>query len=92
MKPEPQGLERWANTDPSLHCNIIEPSGPDWRNEYMKLLIEKDHEGAHKLRVQNDPVYASDVEPQVTVVKTEHARLKSCRDVAIEQAESEAAA
>lgn len=91
MRHEPQGLERWANTDPSMHCNTIPKAGPDWRNEYLKLLIGGDHEGARALRVRNDPKYAAETEPSVTVLKTEQAPLKSCRDVQIEQEESEAA-
>lgn len=86
-----QGLERWANTDPSLHYNTVEPVDDSWRNEYLQLLIDRDYEAAHELRARNDLKYRAETEPVVTVVKTEHAPLKSCRDMEIEQTESEAA-
>lgn len=91
MKYESQGLERYANTDPSLHYNTIEPQGPDWRDEYLAKLMDHDYEGAHELRLRNDARYARETDPQVTVVKTGHTPLQSCAHVQIERDEQEAA-
>lgn len=85
MRHERQGLEQYANVDPSLHFNTLDPVGPDWREDYMKKLMDRDYEGAHQIRLANDPKYKEETEPMVTVLKSEGARLKSCRDVMIEE-------
>lgn len=83
MRNYETGLE-YANTDPSLHCNTIEKPGADWREQYLAKLMDRDYEAAHELRRRNDPKYAAEVDTSVTVLKTEHARLKSCRDIELE--------
>jgi hypothetical protein len=47
MRHEAQGLERWANTDPSLHYNAIgpQPSGR-WVGVWIYLLRVGDYEAA----------------------------------------------
>lgn len=90
MRNQETGLE-YANTDPSLHYNTIQKADADWRDEYLAKLMVHDYEGAHEIRRRNDPKYAEETEPQVTVLKSEGARLKSCREMQIEQEESEAA-
>jgi hypothetical protein len=84
MKHEP-----YANTDPSLHFNTVEPVDDSWRNEYLALLTDRDYEAAHELRLQNDLKYREETEPVVTVVKAEPPPLLSCREVEMEQSETE---
>lgn len=60
MRYEPQGLERWASTDPSLHYNTVEKVDGSWRNEYLGLLKVRDYEAAHGLRLRNDLKYGGD--------------------------------
>lgn len=43
----------YANTDPSLHFNHSEPTKPDWRREYVRLLKIRDYEAAERLKAQN---------------------------------------
>lgn len=82
------GLE-YANTDPSLHFNRVEKVDDSWRNEYLKLLTDRDHEAAHELRSRNDPNYKQETEPAVTVVKSESPRLMSCTHAGITQTVAE---
>jgi hypothetical protein len=51
MRHEPTGLDRWANADPSLHCNRIDPQ-PDgrWYDEWIQLLKVRDYEAAERVR------------------------------------------
>lgn len=57
MRHEPAGLDRWANTDPSLHCNTVERVDDSWRNEYLALLLKGDYDAAHGLRLRSDRRY-----------------------------------
>lgn len=52
---EKQGLDRYANTDPSLHYNHSEPKSdkPDWRAEYIRLLKIRDYDAAEVLKSKN---------------------------------------
>lgn len=90
MRHERQGLERWANTDPSMHCNTIQQADDSWRNEYLALLMDHDYEGAHQIRLRNDPKYKEETEPTVTVLKSEGSKIRSCREVQIERDEAAA--
>ena len=57
MRYEPQGLERWANTDPSLHFNRIEPrqDGPTWQSIMICCLKAGDAPSADLIFKQNMP-------------------------------------
>jgi hypothetical protein len=56
MRHEPQGLARWANTDPSLHCNVLPPvhRGLTWRSVYIYLLKVRDYDAAELMRRLNE--------------------------------------
>lgn len=63
MRYEPQGLERWANTDLSLHVNGPEVPlsyrhEPCWWHVWIYCLMNHDEESAHLIRMRNDPDYA----------------------------------
>jgi hypothetical protein len=46
-----QGLERWANTDASLHCNRIDPQpSRRWVGVWIYLLRVGDYEAAAMVR------------------------------------------
>ena len=55
MRREPQGLEKYANTDPSLHCNTVPRwhRGPTWQSVWIYLLRTGDEESAQLVRDQN---------------------------------------
>jgi hypothetical protein len=55
MRHEPQGLERYANTDPSLHFNRLPRGhrGPTWQSVWIYLLKAGDEEAAQLVRDQN---------------------------------------
>lgn len=91
MRYEPQGLDRWANTDPARHFNQPEPRKPDWRDEYLEFIKREDYDTAHELRLRNDDRYAERCEEEAaSVFPVTSAPLKSLREIASEQRESEA--
>ena len=53
---EPTGLDRYANTDPSLHFNTLE-SRPDerWRGAWFWCLRHLDYESATLIHDRNVP-------------------------------------
>lgn len=55
MRYEPQGLDRYANTDPSLHYNRIDlrPKGPMWQSVWIYLLKTGDEDAARIVKDQN---------------------------------------
>jgi hypothetical protein len=54
MRHEPQGLERWANTDPSLHFNTIDPQPSGrWVGVWIYLLRVRNYEAAAMVRRVN---------------------------------------
>lgn len=44
---------RWASTDPSLHCNGMTPTEPDWREGYLQALKDRNYDLAERIRSQN---------------------------------------
>lgn len=105
MNHELQGLNRWANTDPSLHYNTLRPkrSGPTWQSVWIYLLRIGDEQSAQLVRDLNathsDECHFGDHDlchwPHCEcvchkpVVKLEHAPLMSCREVELENEERE---
>jgi hypothetical protein len=58
MRYEPEGLARWANTDPSLHVNVIhEADRSVWKSQYVELLKAGDYDAARQLRRVHDRAY-----------------------------------
>jgi hypothetical protein len=55
MRREPQGLEKYANTDPSLHFNRLPRAhrGLTWQSVWIYLLKTGDEEAAQLVRDQN---------------------------------------
>lgn len=98
------GLE-YANTDPSLHFNRIEPrsKGPMWQSIWIYLLKTGDEDAAQVVYDMNmqsveceygDHDYCrsercSCVHHRATVLSATHTPLLSCREMEIEQREAE---
>jgi hypothetical protein len=56
MRHEPTGLDRWANIDPSLHYNRIDPQPSGrWVGVWIYLLKVRDYEAAEMVRRSNQP-------------------------------------
>jgi hypothetical protein len=94
MRHEPTGLDRWANTDTSLHFNHSAPrrNGPTWQGSWMWCLRFNDEESAHLIRVRNDERYAERCEREAaSVFPMEAPRLVSLSEAQSERNESEAA-
>ena len=104
MRNQETGLD-YANTDPSLHYNRIEP-GPSkrWPGAWIWCLRHLDYEAAELIHDRNVPPsdecfygdhdlchfgWCNCVCHSRIVLKTEQAPLKSCREVASEQSEAE---
>ena len=52
---EPQGLARWANTDPSLHCNgVTDSRGAKWVRAWICCLNTGDQEAAALIFTRNN--------------------------------------
>lgn len=83
---------RWANTDPARHCNTPEPRKPDWREEYLDLLIRGDNAGAHELRLRNDERYSEECQQRAaSVFPVKGSELKSLTACESERKAQEAA-
>src|SRR5690349_5895470 len=104
MRNQEAGLE-YANTDPSLHFNRIEP-GPStrWRGAWIYCLKNFDYESATLIHDRNvppsDECFYGDHDlchfgwcncacHSRTMLRVEGAPLKSCTEVTSEQSETE---
>ena len=102
-----QGLDRFANTDPSLHFNGIERrQDARWCDEFIEYLKRSDYEAAELIRsrsVQSEECLASAHDscfylwcrcPHHSQVQfeLEHPQLKSLSEITSEQREMEDAA
>ena len=103
---EKQGLEKYANTDPSRHFNHIEPLSDRWRGAWMWCVRHLDYESAQLIHDRNVPPsdecfygdhdlcpfdFCNCVCHSRIVLKPQGAPIKSCREVQSERDEWEAA-
>lgn len=92
MRYEKQGLERWANTDPSLHYNTIprRGRGPTWQGSYMYCLTVGSYDAAELIRLRNDPDYRLDREEAARAARV-LPPLQSCAQLQAREDDREAA-
>lgn len=92
MRYEPQGLERYANTDPSLHFNTIPRGsrGPMWQGAYIYCLTVGSYDAAELIRLRNDPDYRLDKEEAARAARV-LPPLQSCAQVQAREEDQEAA-
>jgi hypothetical protein len=57
FRSEPTGLDRYANTDPSLHFNSPDVKASGWLSVYLYLYHKMDYDAAHLIRTLNDEDY-----------------------------------